>query len=107
MSPGRRYPALQLRQFRRNSIRGPGINNVDLSIFKNFKFNEKVTLQFQAQAFNVMNVQFRGVPNPILNDTGSFQNTKFNANGGLTFAGSTVYDGIARRRLLFGLKLIF
>jgi outer membrane receptor protein involved in Fe transport len=91
----------------RNILRGQPISTANAAVFKNFKFNEKVTLQFQAQAFNVMNVQFRGVPNPILNDTGSFQNTKFNANGGLTFAGSTVYDGIARRRLLFGLKLIF
>jgi Carboxypeptidase regulatory-like domain/TonB dependent receptor/TonB-dependent Receptor Plug Domain len=91
----------------RNILRGQPISTANAAVFKNFKFNEKVTLQFQAQAFNVMNVQFRGVPDPDLNDTGSFQSTKFNSNGGATFAGSTVYDGIARRRLLFGLKLIF
>jgi hypothetical protein len=55
MSPGRRYPALQLRQFRRNSIRGPGINNVDLSIFKNFKFNERSSLEFRIEFFNAFN----------------------------------------------------
>jgi hypothetical protein len=91
----------------RNILRGQPISTANAAVFKNFKLNEKFNLQFQAQAFNVMNVQFRGVPDPTLNDTGSFQNTKFNSNGGLTFAGSTVYDGIARRRLLFGLKLIF
>ena len=92
----------------RNILRGQPISTANAAVFKNFKFNEKVTLQFQAQAFNVMNVQFRGVPDPLLNDAGSsFQNTNFNNNGGATFAGSTVADGIARRRLLFGMKLIF
>jgi hypothetical protein len=61
------------------------------------------------QAFDVMNIQFRGVPNPVLNSivSGGFQNTSFNANGGATFAGNTISDGIGRRRLLFGLKFIF
>jgi hypothetical protein len=50
-----------------------------------------------------------GVPDPVLDDAGSgqFQSTKFNNNGGLSFAGNLTTDGIARRRLLFGLKLIF
>jgi hypothetical protein len=56
-----------------------------------------------------MNTQFRGVPDPILDDVarGSFQNTDFNSNGGLAFAGNNTTDGIGRRRLLFGMKLIF
>jgi hypothetical protein len=93
----------------RNILRGQPISTANAGVFKNFKINEKLKLQFQAQAFNVMNVQFRGVPDPTLDNvgSGSFQSTKFNNNGGATFAGSTVYDGIARRRLLFGLKLIF
>jgi hypothetical protein len=78
-------------------------------VFKNINLTERVKMQFQAQAFNWMNVQFRGVPDPRLNhiSSGSFQNTNFNANGGLSFAGNLTTDGIARRRLLFGLKLIF
>jgi hypothetical protein len=57
----------------------------------------------------VFNTQFRGVPDPVLDHVtrGSFQNTDFNSNGGLTFAGNNVTDGIGRRRLLFGMKLIF
>jgi hypothetical protein len=91
----------------RNILRGQPISTANLGVFKNIKVREKVNLQFQAQAFNVMNVQFLGVPDPRINHVGSFQTTTFNSNGGLTFAGSTVSDGIARRRLLFGLKLIF
>jgi Carboxypeptidase regulatory-like domain/TonB dependent receptor/TonB-dependent Receptor Plug Domain len=93
----------------RNTLRGQPISTANLAVFKNIKINERVSAQFQAQAFDVMNVQFRGVPDPLLDHvgSGSFQNTDFNANGGLTFAGNTTYDGIGRRRLLFGLKFIF
>ena len=91
----------------RNILRGQPISTANLAVFKNFKIGEKLTAQLQAQAFNVMNVQFLGVPDPVLDHvgSGSFQNTKFNANGGVS--ANTVFDGIARRRLLFGMKLIF
>jgi hypothetical protein len=93
----------------RNTLRGQSISTANLSFFKDIPITEKLKAQFQAQAFNVFNTQFRGVPDPILDDVsrGSFQNTDFNSNGGLTFAGNIITDGIGRRRLLFGLKLIF
>ncbi len=93
----------------RNTLRGQSISTANLSFFKDIRITEKLKAQFQAQAFNVFNTQFRGVPDPILDDVarGSFQNTNFNSNGGLTFAGNIITDGIGRRRLLFGLKLIF
>jgi hypothetical protein len=93
----------------RNTLRGQDISTANLAFFKNIKITERLTAQFQAQAFNVFNTQFRGVPDPILDNVtrGSFQNTNFNSNGGLTFAGNNVTDGIGRRRLLFGMKLIF
>ena len=93
----------------RNTLRGQDISTANLAFFKNTRITEKLTAQFQAQAFDVMNTQFRGVPDPILDDVtrGSFQNTDYNSNGGLTFAGNTTTDGIGRRRLLFGMKLIF
>jgi hypothetical protein len=93
----------------RNTLRGQNISTANLAFFKDIPITERLKMQFQAQAFNVMNVQFRGVPDPILDDVsrGSFQNTDFNSNGGLTFAGNINTDGIGRRRLLFGLKMIF
>ena len=39
----------------RNIIRGPGINNWDLGLGKDFKFTERVAFQFRAEAFNVFN----------------------------------------------------
>jgi hypothetical protein len=92
----------------RNTLRGQTISSANFGVFKNTKMNEKVTLQFQATAFNIMNKQFLGVPDPILDDAGSsFQNTNFNPRGGFSSTANAVYDGIGRRRLLFGLKLIF
>ena len=45
----------------RNSLRGPGINNWDISILKNFKVTESKSLQFQSNLFNAFNhVQFFG-----------------------------------------------
>jgi hypothetical protein len=98
----------------RNTLRGQAISSASLAVFKNTKLNEKVTLQFQAQAFNVMNRQFRGVPDPILdhivpngNGYESFGNNFSNANAGGSSTANSVYDGIGRRRLLFGAKVIF
>ena len=39
----------------RNTLRGPGINNWDISLMKNFKFGESRSVQFQANFFNAFN----------------------------------------------------
>jgi hypothetical protein len=93
----------------RNTERGQPISTMNLGVFKNTKIGERFNLQFQAEAFNLFNTQFRGVPNPRVTSvtTGQFASTAFNPNGGATFAGNLVTDGIGRRRLQFGLKLIF
>lgn len=39
----------------RNIIEGPGVNNVDLSVMKNFRFGSERRLQFRAEFFNVFN----------------------------------------------------
>ena len=45
----------------RNVLRGPGINNWDISIMKNFQLTESKSLQFQSNFFNAFNhVQFYG-----------------------------------------------
>jgi hypothetical protein len=43
-------------------IRGPGIVNFDMGMYKNFKFTEKRLLQFRAEFFNIFNhTNFSGV----------------------------------------------
>jgi Carboxypeptidase regulatory-like domain len=39
----------------RGVVRGPGINNWDLAVFKNFRFTESKSLQLRAELFNVLN----------------------------------------------------
>ena len=46
-----------------NIFRGMSYFNVDLSITKVFKFGERVTAQFRAEAFNVTNTPPLGNPN--------------------------------------------
>jgi hypothetical protein len=46
----------------RNTERGPGVNNVDLAIFKNFSFTHGMRVQFRFESFNFFNhTQFSGV----------------------------------------------
>ncbi|MCI0390717.1 MAG: Plug and carboxypeptidase regulatory-like domain-containing protein [Acidobacteria bacterium] len=55
----------------RNWLRGPGFTNFDFSLFKSFKFTERISLQYRAEFFNIFNhTQWFGfntgisVPNP-------------------------------------------
>ena len=46
----------------RNVVRGPGIENVDLSLFKNFNIDEHRRVQFRAECFNLLNHANFGLP---------------------------------------------
>jgi hypothetical protein len=46
----------------RNIVTGPGINNWDFSLFKNFRFDEQRRLQFRAEFFNLFNHPEFGFP---------------------------------------------
>ena len=39
----------------RNILRGPGVINTDLSLFRSFPIRERFQLQFRAEAFNATN----------------------------------------------------
>ena len=57
------------------NARGPGFNNLDSSVFKNFSFTETLRLQFRAEAFNTTNTPQFGQPgslNTFNNPTGGF-----------------------------------
>ena len=79
------------------ALRGPGRQNWNLSVFKNFNFTERARLEFRAESFNTWNhTQFRGdiQGGGISNQLGA------NDFGQVTAA----YDP---RLIQFGLKLIF
>jgi Carboxypeptidase regulatory-like domain/TonB dependent receptor len=75
----------------RNILEGPGFQNVNMSLLKNTRFNERVNLQFRAEAFNLFNH-----PNFNLPDN---------------FLGSPTFGRISSardpRHIQFGLKLLF
>jgi len=46
----------------RDVVRGPGTNNFDMTIFKNFRFRERFNLQLRFEAYNAFNhTQFSGM----------------------------------------------
>jgi hypothetical protein len=47
----------------RNSLRGPGIQDLDVSISRNFAITERMKVQFRAEAFNLTNTVAFGLPN--------------------------------------------
>jgi hypothetical protein len=53
----------------RNSMRGPGQRNLDLSLFRTFKLPRTVDLQFRLEAFNVTNTPHFNNPNGNVNSS--------------------------------------
>ncbi len=50
----------------RNSVRGPGFQRTDLSVFKNFTFASRHRIQARIEAFNILNQPRFGQPNGVI-----------------------------------------
>ena len=87
----------------RNTLRGPGVFNVNASLFRNFRITERFTLQFRAESFNLTNTPQFG--NPGLNVTAA----TFNADGSIkALNGYTqITSASNERQMRFALKLLF
>jgi hypothetical protein len=82
----------------RNTMRGPGVVNMDLSLFRTFKFTERVNLQFRAESFNLSNTPHFANPNGNANSS----------NFGKILSTQSSADAIGRsREMRFGLRLGF
>ncbi len=87
----------------RNILRGPGLFNLDTSVFRDFKLKERLKLQFRAEAFSVTNTAHFANPGAGWN-SGS---TTFGViSSTLNLAGQLPGSG-GERWLWFALKLIF
>ena len=62
----------------RNTFRGPGQQNWDFSLIKNFKLTERQELRFTTDFFNIWN--HANFANPAFTDVQSFQCTAGTAN---------------------------
>jgi outer membrane receptor protein involved in Fe transport len=71
----------------RDILRGPGINNWDMGIGKDFKFTERVAFQFRAEAFNVFNhAQYGYDPNTATSINAPIDNNPNDAKYGQVIA---------------------
>ena len=87
----------------RNTLVGPGLVNVDFSVFKNNfipRISEAFNIQFRAEFFNILNhPNFQA---PIDNST------LFTSTGApVTGAGAIDNTSTTSRQIQFGLKVIF
>lgn len=84
---------------------GPGLGDVDFSVFKNTRITERVNLQFRAELFNLLDRTNLGSPNAIVfvnNGTAAAPNFQPNPSAGLITTLATT-----PRQVQFGLKLMF
>ena len=91
-----------------NSLRGPGVANWDIGLFREFAVRERVKIQFRAEAFNGTNTPHfsnpgANVSNLTLNTDGSVRSL-----GGfseITGTNSIGREGIDERQFRFGLRM--
>ncbi|MBI1354073.1 MAG: hypothetical protein GC160_06985 [Acidobacteria bacterium] len=82
----------------RNTLFGPGTNQWDFSVFKNFQVRESVRLQFRSEFFNFFNTPQFNNPNSTIGTANT---------GRITSAGSETTLQRAQRQIQFALKLMF
>ena len=82
-----------------NILRGPGIVNMDLGLFREFTVTERFKLQFRAESFNFTNTPHFANPDGYVGDGSDF----------MTITGTTnlAREGIDERQFRFGLKFSF
>jgi hypothetical protein len=87
-----------------NILRGPGVVNLDLGLFRDFRIRERLQLQLRAEAFNATNT-------PHFNNPGTnVSNMRLNADGSVnTLGGFTEITGARadERQVRFGLRISF
>jgi hypothetical protein len=88
----------------RNILRGPGYEDIDLSLFKDIAPERRVHAQFQAQAFNAFNHTNLGNPNTTASSGAFGQITSTSTSTGTVNSPTTAG---AQRVWQFALKVIF
>ena len=87
----------------RNNFSGPGLGNLDFSLFRKFEITEKVKLEFRAESTNITNSPAFGNPNLTLGDA-NFGRITGTLAGLITNQG---VGGTGPRAINLGLKLTF
>ncbi len=80
-----------------NNVRGPGLVNLDMGVFRTFRISEKFNLQFRAEGFNMTNTPHFERPNGRSVTSSNFMILNRIRNTGR--------EGIDERFFRFGLRL--
>lgn len=94
----------------RDTLTGPGLANLDLSLLKTTQISERVRAQFRAEFFNVLNHTNFATPNPVVFTSGPTQGTPANQTAAIVAsptAGVITATATTSRQIQFGLKLLF
>ncbi len=83
---------------RRDTLVGPSLSTLDLSLLKSTQINERVRAQFRAEFFNALNHTNFSTPNAVVYSSA----TTASPTAGVITATST-----SSRQIQFGLKLLF
>jgi hypothetical protein len=86
----------------RGTLRGPGLANVDASLFKNTAISEKTNLQFRVEVFNILNRSNFGPPNTTVFQVNTGAPPSVSPSAGLITTTATF-----PRQIQLGLKLLF
>jgi hypothetical protein len=81
----------------RGTLDGPGLAEIDVSLFKTIPIREKTRLLFRAEAFNIANRANFGIPNFLI----------FSGESISPSAGQITSTVTSSRQIQFGLKLMF
>jgi hypothetical protein len=85
----------------RNTIVGPGFEDVDLAVYKDTRITERVKAQFRADTFNIFNHPNFGQPSRTVSVAAN------NTFGQISSTRSPIGDSGSSRQIQLALKLIF
>lgn len=95
-------PARTYGNLGRGTLTGPGLADVDISLFKNTEITERANLQFRAEFFNILNRSNYGPPNTTVFSVSPNAPPAISPSAGLINTTATF-----PRQIQLGLKLIF
>jgi len=93
----------------RDTLTGPGYNDLDLSLAKTTQLNERVRAQFRAEVFNILNHTNLGTPSETVFSAGPTQGTTATETtaAALSPTAGVVTSAATTRQIQLGLKLLF
>jgi hypothetical protein len=93
----------------RDTLTGPGYNDLDLSLAKSTQLTERVRAQFRAEFFNVLNHTNLLTPSETVFSAGPTQGTAANQTAAVTVSptAGVITSAATTRQIQLGLKLLF